>query len=44
VRTRQISEVEANPVYKARTARAAQRNPVLKNKNKNNKTHKQAKE
>jgi hypothetical protein len=36
-RGRQISEFEASLVYKvsSRTARATQRNPVLKNKNKN---------
>jgi hypothetical protein len=36
-RGRQISEFEARLVYKvsSRTARATQRNPVLKNKNKN---------
>jgi hypothetical protein len=36
-RGRQISEFEASLVYRvsSRTARAIQRNPVLKNKNKN---------
>jgi hypothetical protein len=36
-RDRQISEFEASLVYRvsSRTARATQRNPVLKNKNKN---------
>jgi len=39
-RGRQISEIEASLVYKvsARTARATQRNPVSKNKNKKKKT------
>jgi hypothetical protein len=39
-RSRQISEFEANLVYRvnSRTARAAQRNPVLKNKTKQNKS------
>jgi hypothetical protein len=43
-RGRQISEFEASLVYKvsSRTARAIQRNPVSKNKNKN-KTNKQTK-
>jgi hypothetical protein len=38
-RGRQISEFEASLVYKvsSRTARATQRNPVLKNKNKQTK-------
>jgi hypothetical protein len=38
-RGRQVSEFEANLVYKvsSRTARALQRNPVLKNKTKQNK-------
>jgi hypothetical protein len=38
-RGRRISEFEASLVYKvsSRTARAAQRNPVLKNKKTNNK-------
>jgi hypothetical protein len=38
-RGRRISEFEASLVYKvsSRTARATQRNPVLKNKNKNKK-------
>jgi hypothetical protein len=43
-RGRQISEFEASLVYKvsSRTARATQRNPVLKNKNKTKqKTNKQ---
>jgi hypothetical protein len=37
-RGRQISEFEASLVYKvsSRTARATQRNPVLKNQNNNN--------
>jgi hypothetical protein len=37
-RSRQISDFEAGLVYKvsSRTARAMQRNPVSKNKNKNN--------
>jgi GTP cyclohydrolase II len=45
-RGRQISEFEASLVYKvsSRTARAIQRNPVLKNKTKENKqTNKQTK-
>jgi hypothetical protein len=46
-RGRQISEFEASLVYKvsSRTARAIQRNPVLKNKKKKqkNKTNKQTK-
>jgi hypothetical protein len=39
-RGRQISEFEANLVYRvsSRTARAIQRNPVSKNKTKQNKT------
>jgi hypothetical protein len=42
-RGRQISEFEASLVYRVscRTARAIQRNPVLKNKNKNTQTNKQ---
>jgi hypothetical protein len=41
-RGRRISEFEASLVYKvsSRTARAIQRNPVLKNKNKNKQTNK----
>jgi hypothetical protein len=40
-RGRQISEFEASLVYRvsSRTARATQRNPVLKNKNKQQKNH-----
>jgi hypothetical protein len=42
-RGRQISEFEASLVYRvsSRTARATQRNPVSKNKNKKQKTNKQ---
>jgi hypothetical protein len=42
-RGRQISEFEASQVYRAcsRTARATQRNPVSKKKNKNKKNRKQ---
>jgi hypothetical protein len=46
-RDRQISEFKASLVYKvsSRTARAIQRNPVLKNKKqKNPKTNKQTKD
>jgi hypothetical protein len=41
-RARQISEFEASLVYRvsSRTARATQRNPVSKNKTKQNKTKK----
>jgi hypothetical protein len=41
-RDRQISEFEASLVYRvsSRTARATPRNPVLKNKRKENKTNK----
>jgi hypothetical protein len=44
-RGRRISEFEASLVYKvsSRTARATQRNPVLKNKNNNNNKTKQQK-
>jgi hypothetical protein len=44
-RGRQISEFEANLVYKmsSRTARATQRNPVSKNKKQKQKTNKQTK-
>jgi hypothetical protein len=41
-RGRQISELEAYRVS-SRTARATQRNPVSKKKNKNKKTNKQTK-
>jgi hypothetical protein len=42
-RGRKISEFEASPVYRvsSRTARATQRNPVLKKNKKQNKTNKQ---
>jgi hypothetical protein len=44
-RGRRISEFEASLVYKvsSRTARATQRNPVSKNKTKQNKKQKQTK-
>jgi hypothetical protein len=45
-RGRQISEFEASLVYRmsSRTARATQRNPVLKNKIKQNKTKNKTKQ
>jgi hypothetical protein len=45
-RGRQISEFDASLVYKvsSRTARAIQRNPVLKNKNKNKQNKQTTKE
>jgi hypothetical protein len=45
-RGRRISEFEASLVYRvsSRTARATQRNPVSKNKTKQNKTNKQTKD
>jgi hypothetical protein len=45
-RYRRISEFEASLVYRvsSRTARATQRNPVLKNKTKQNKTTNKQKE
>jgi hypothetical protein len=44
-RDRQISEFEANLIYKvgSRTARATQRNPVSENKQTNKQTHKKHK-
>jgi hypothetical protein len=40
-RSRQISEFEASPIYRvsSRTARATQRNPVLKKKQNKTKTN-----
>jgi hypothetical protein len=45
-RRKQISEFEASVAYRvsSRTARATQRNPVLKNKTKKQKPNKQTKE